>query len=138
MRHVVADASALLEYLLRTRSAFAARAVIEAVETDLHTVALCDVEVCSGLRRAILRGSISFSRAAEALAAYRDLSLTLYGHRWLLDRVLELRDTFSSYDAAYVALAERLGAALLTADAPLARAVGAALPLEVIEVSGRH
>lgn len=37
--------------------------------------------------------------------------------------MLSLRDNFSAYDAAYVALAERLDATLVTADQPLARAV---------------
>jgi predicted nucleic acid-binding protein len=46
-----------------------------------------------------------------------------HGHQSLLTRVLELRENFTAYDAAYVALAEQLRANLLTADEPLARAV---------------
>jgi len=38
-------------------------------------------------------------------------------------RIFELRDNFSSYDATYVALAESIGAELLTSDGRLARAV---------------
>jgi predicted nucleic acid-binding protein len=37
-------------------------------------------------------------------------------HRLLLGRIWELRDELTTYDAAYVALAERLDATLLTAD----------------------
>ncbi|MGH7868477.1 MAG: type II toxin-antitoxin system VapC family toxin, partial [Candidatus Dormibacteraceae bacterium] len=40
----------------------------------------------------------------------------------LLDRVWELRENLTAYDAAYVALAERLGVSLLTADTGIARA----------------
>jgi predicted nucleic acid-binding protein len=40
-----------------------------------------------------------------------------------MPRMLELRSNFSAYDACYVALAELLGADLLTADERLARAV---------------
>lgn len=42
----------------------------------------------------------------------------------LLDRMWELRHNITAYDAAYVALAERLQAALITCDARLAAANG--------------
>jgi predicted nucleic acid-binding protein len=42
----------------------------------------------------------------------------------LLDRVWELRDNLSAYDASYVALAELLNCNLLTADSRLSRAPG--------------
>ena len=42
----------------------------------------------------------------------------------LLDRMWELRHTITAYDAAYVALAERLEAVLVTCDARLATASG--------------
>ena len=42
----------------------------------------------------------------------------------LLDRMWELRHTVTAYDAAYVALAERLDAVLITCDARLAAASG--------------
>jgi predicted nucleic acid-binding protein len=41
-----------------------------------------------------------------------------------LPRVWELRANLTAYDAAYVALAEALGAPLLTRDRRLARAAG--------------
>jgi predicted nucleic acid-binding protein len=40
----------------------------------------------------------------------------------LLDRVWELRDNLSAYDASYVALAEALNCNLVTADRRLSRA----------------
>ena len=42
----------------------------------------------------------------------------------LLDRVWELRGNLTPYDAAYVALAERLRIPLLTADGSIAAAPG--------------
>jgi predicted nucleic acid-binding protein len=42
----------------------------------------------------------------------------------LLQRVWELRDNLSAYDASYVALAELLDCTLLTADRRLSRAPG--------------
>lgn len=85
--------------------------------------ALCDVEVAGGLRGALFRDLVSPERADLALGHYLQLPLTRHGHRALLPRVLELRSNFSAYDACYVALAESVGAELLTADERLSRAV---------------
>jgi predicted nucleic acid-binding protein len=41
-----------------------------------------------------------------------------------LDRVWELRDNLSAYDASYVALAELLDCSLLTSEARLSQASG--------------
>lgn len=90
---------------------------------SLHVPALCDVEVASSLRRLLLHGVLSEERAKEALKDYLDLPLTRHGHLTLLARVLSLRANFSAYDATYAALAERLGATLLTGDENLARAM---------------
>ena len=68
-------------------------------------------------------GRMDRERTVEALEDYLDLPLTRHRHRSFLGRVLELRDNFTAYDAVYVALAERLGAELLTTDGRLARAV---------------
>ncbi len=123
MRVLVADASALLEYLLGTDLAGTLGDVLRDAETDVHVPALCDVEVAAGLRRALLHRSMGAQRAGEALADYLDLPLTRHGHQSLMARMLALRPNFSAYDATYVALAEHVGAELLTADDRLARAV---------------
>ena len=96
---------------------------MQAPDVDLDAPALCDVETASGLRAAVLHKKLSVARAAEALKDYEDLPLRLHGHRPLLQRIFELRENFSPYDAVYVALAERLDAGLLTADERLERAV---------------
>jgi hypothetical protein len=59
-----------------------------------------------------------------------------FGHRWLLDRVWELRDSVRGWDAFYVALAEAFDATLLTLDARLARAHGTTCRIEVVGNSG--
>lgn len=55
------------------------------------------------------------------LGRYLMMPIELHDHRPLLARILELRDSLTAYDAAYVALAERLEAPLATLDAALAR-----------------
>jgi predicted nucleic acid-binding protein len=129
---VVADASALVEYLLGPEKAGAIAETIESPEADLHAPALCDVEVVAGVRRALRLGLLNEGRAREALSDYADLPLSRHGHLGILDRLLELRENFSPYDAAYAALAEALGASLLTADARLARAARDQLGLSIV------
>lgn len=119
---LVLDASALVEYLLRTAAGLRLDPVLAAQASDLHVLALCDVEVASILRTGLLRKALSPSRAGQALQDYLDLPLTRHGHTHLLPRILNLYPTLSAYDATYVALAEGLGATLVTADQRLARA----------------
>lgn len=123
MNFVVADASALAEYLLRTDRGERVKAVVEARSSDLHAPSLCDVELAAVLRRALLAGRLGIERARAALRDHLDLPLVRHGHRRSLARALELRENFTAYDAVYVALAERLDGSLLTADDALARAV---------------
>lgn len=122
LKAVVVDASALVEYLFRTKRGLGVEEVLTAPEAELHVPELCDVEVASGLRKALLARRMSEERANLALNAYRSLPLTRHKHEPLLDRVLALRHNLSAYDAVYLALAEALGAELITIDEGLARA----------------
>ena len=107
---------------------------LRAPHVHLETPALCDIEIVSGLRTAILRKELSIDRAAEALRDYKDLPLRQHGHRALLQRVFELRGNFSAYDATYVALAERLDAEFLTADDRLERSIRAHTSVRLIPI----
>ena len=83
---------------------------------------LIDLETASVIRRGLLAGRLDDRRAQLALTDLVELSLDRVSHRSLLARCWELRDNLTIYDAAYVALAERLDAVLVTADARLAGA----------------
>ena len=91
---------------------------------DLHAPHLLDVELLHALRRLVHTGALSQERAADARADFAELAVVRYGHEALADRTWELRDSLTAYDATFVALAEALGAPLITCDARLARAPG--------------
>jgi predicted nucleic acid-binding protein len=116
----VVDASSLGDFLRGARR--------DLPEPPLHVPALCDLEVASHLRRLVLMERADPRLAAQLLGLYLSLPLTRHRHEPLLERVLELRDNFSAYDAAYVVLAERLGLPLLTGDERLGRAVREHVP----------
>ena len=85
---------------------------------------LIDLEGAQTIRRFVRSGQISSAHGRAALNQVRDAPLTRVAHRALLDRVWELRDSITAYDASYIALAEQLGVPLLTCDAHLGRAHG--------------
>lgn len=93
---------------------------------------LVDLEVLSVLRRLVRGGQLPVRRAEQALADLMALPLERVPHRQLLPRCWALRDNLTVYDASYVALAETLGALLLTADARLSRAPGLPCVVEVM------
>ncbi len=126
---IVLDASALVELLLGTEIGRVVADEISDPKEGLHVPHLADLEVAQTLRRLARRGAISASAAAQALADLRALDLERHSHEPLLERMWELRDRLTAYDAAYVALSEALPAALLTCDAGVARAARRAVLL---------
>jgi predicted nucleic acid-binding protein len=93
---------------------------------------LLDLEVTSALRRLSAAGHLDDRRAQLALADLRSLRLQRIPHGPLLARGWELRHNLTIYDAAYVALAELMGVALVTADSRLAGASGARCEIELL------
>jgi predicted nucleic acid-binding protein len=127
----VVDASCLYEVVAGTARAEGVRRRL-AADTDHAAPHVVDVEVVSVIRREHLAGRLDPTAAAQAVDDLRDWPGERYGHQVLLERVWELRDTIRGWDAAYVALAEALGATLVTLDARLAAATGPRCPIEVV------
>jgi predicted nucleic acid-binding protein len=117
---IVLDASAAVEWLLRTPAGQRIEQRTFAREETLHTVHLLDVEFAQVLRRLVRAGTVSTQRAEEALQDLAALRITRYAPILLIPRIWQLRQNLSAYDAAYVALAERLGAPLITRDQKIA------------------
>jgi predicted nucleic acid-binding protein len=76
-------------------------------------------------------GEISAQRAREALDDLAAFRLRRWAHDTLALRIWGLRQNLTAYDAAYIALAEALGAPLLTRDRRLASAPGIRARVEV-------
>jgi predicted nucleic acid-binding protein len=129
---IVADASAVLEFLLQTPLGARVEARLFRDGDELHAPHLIDVEVTQALRRLVRSGEVSPDRAAEAIADLVDIDLHRHAHLDLLTRAWKLRDNITAYDAVYVALAEALGATVVTCDAPLGKAPGHRASVEVV------
>lgn len=91
-----------------------------------------DVEVFSVIRRHRLSGALDATAAAQAVDDLRDWPGQRVGHRALLHRAWELRDTVRGWDAMYVALAEAGDGVLLTLDERLAAASGPNCAIELV------
>ena len=128
---IVVDASVVVTALLVAgEEGDAAR---EALRSDAaHAPHLLDVEVASAVRRWVLAGRLTVDEARSSIRDLGDLAITRHGHEPVLDRVLELRDAVSAYDGTYLALAELLGATMITGDRRLSRAPGVRCPVSVI------
>ena len=129
---IVADASAVLEMLLRTDAGLRVEERLLRRGETLHAPALIDLEVAQVLRRYVTRAEMTPLHARAAIDIMMKLPMERYTHEPLLRRIWELRDNLTAYDAAYVALAEGLRAPVLTCDARLARAAGIRAVVDVI------
>ena len=114
----------MLEVILRTAPGIRALDFVLSEEESLHAPHLLDLEVVQVLRRYIRAGIIDEQRATEALDDFSSFSIQRYPHDLFRSRIWELRQNLTAYDAVYVALAEALGATLLTCDRSLAASAG--------------
>lgn len=128
---LVVDASCLCEVLIGGVGAEAIRDRL-ATEADHAAPHVVDVEVFGFIRREHLRGRLDRTEAAQAVEDLEAWPGERFGHRLLLDRAWQLRDTVRGWDAMYVALAEALDAVLLTTDRRLAAATGPTCQIETI------
>lgn len=127
---IVVDASLVVD-LLTTSGTTALHQRLSA-ET-LIAPEILPVEVASGLRGLNRGGLLSDGRLDQGASDLARLRMELYATLPLVPRMLDLRHNLSAYDAAYVALAEVTGAALLTLDRRLARAAAQHCTVEVPE-----
>lgn len=124
---IVLDASAAVAGLLGHTDARRYLA-----DVPVHVPHLIDSEIASALRRQVSSGAVAQPAAASALQLWTQLGVYRYPVVGLLERVWQLRDNLTAYDATYVALAEHLAAPLITLDARLAAAPGVRCEVSVL------
>lgn len=132
MSLAVVDASVLAVFYLtqdRRRETVLARL---AAGDALYAPAHLDAEVVSALRGLARADPAVHLAAPAALRHLAALPVRRMPLAPLLDRMWELRANVTAYDAAYVALAERLTAPIITCDAKLAAASGTRCAFDLI------
>lgn len=91
-------------------------------DSELHAPSLIDYEVASALRGHVLGGKLTGAQLDTAADDFTALTIARYPLSVMIRDVLDLRENFTVYDAAYVVLAQALDVPLVTADAKLAEA----------------
>ena len=115
---IVIDTSAAVEFLVGTDP------VAEEIRTittgeKLAAPHAIDLECASTLRGLVHARKLPPDEAQRALQLLGRMQIRRYGHVPLLTRIWQLRHNMWPYDAAYIALAELLGADLVTQDAKM-------------------
>ncbi|WP_419997016.1 type II toxin-antitoxin system VapC family toxin [Streptomyces boninensis] len=118
---IVLDCSALVHCL--TGRTLQGERIAERIarERVLAVPHLLDAELASALLGMARRGKLNRGQVDQAMADYRLMPLRRHELNPLWERVSELSAGLSVYDAHYVALAEGLGAPLVTSDARIAK-----------------
>lgn len=129
---IVLDASAVVELLLNLPLAGQIRRRLTDPVLGVHAPQLCVVEVLQVIRRREREHRATPQAAATAVGLLPELDISYHEHQILARRIWELRHNLTAYDAAYVALAEALGAPLVTTDARMARAPGHQARIELM------
>ena len=130
MTDYVIDASAAVEYLLRTETGARVAGIIEGA--GLVAPEMIDAEVLSSLRKAVLRGRLEEARARMAVDSLMAWNIERVAHRGLARLAWQHYQNVGAYDAFYVAVARVRGVPLLTVDGRLARAPGLGIVVEQV------
>jgi predicted nucleic acid-binding protein len=128
----VLDASLYVEALTAaTPTGAAARAALRG-PGRWHAPAILPAEVLSAVRGLVIGGHLAEYRAHRARQRLAASRVVLHDFAPYAERVWELRDNLTVYDAWYATLAEALGTALVTTDSRLAGASGIRCQVELV------
>jgi predicted nucleic acid-binding protein len=129
---IVVDASVLVDALADDGPAGDAASTALSAETEWAAPEHMMTEVLSAVRGRVLAGKTSEARGAQVVSSLHRLAIDSVPVHTVAERVWALRHNLTAYDAAYVAVAELLGCAVLTRDSALADVPGARCPVIVV------
>lgn len=120
-KSIVIDASVIAKWLLPDEQDFTAKLIKDEFAKRAISIcipALIFYEVNNLLKSAVLSKRVKSKEAAQVYEAFLDLDFYVYWSKQLLKNTLKLavKLNISSYDAAYMALAENLQIPFYTAD----------------------
>ena len=121
---IVLDASAALDWLLQTPAGRRVEERIVSGRESLHAPHFIDIDITRALRRLERDGQVSFPRIDQVFEDWMDLRITRYPHDVFLPEFWYHRHSYSAREAAYLMLAKKLRATLLTRDRRLASGYG--------------
>lgn len=123
---MIVDASVILRAFFPDEAQPQAQAVLRdhvAGRVELRAPDLLPYELANAVWQAERRGRISAGQASEIIQAMAGLQIEILPLEWGEMMPLARRFGRSAYDAAYLALAEKLGEPLITGDGHLYNAV---------------
>jgi len=128
---IVLDACAALDWLLQTPAGRRIDERIFSGRESLHAPGFIDLDIVRGLHRLSDREKVSFPRIDQALEDWMDVRITRYPHDLFLPEIWRYRHSYSPREAAYLALAKKLRATLLTRDRALMSGNGSVAGIKV-------
>ena len=133
---MVLDSAVALKWVLPEIDSDKADRLRDDYRNGVHELLAPDVfpvEVAHALTRSERRGIIAVGQAAVLFADVMSTSPILHAYRPLLNRAIAISSAarVGVYDCLYVALAEREGCDLVTADARLVNSLGPQFPFIV-------
>jgi predicted nucleic acid-binding protein len=119
---IVVDASTVVSALSGIDDASSRAHAVVSADPDWVVPEHWTVESFSVIRGLARGKKVSGDHAASLLRRLLELTVESVPVDLLIPRMWQLRESFTAYDAAYVALAESRGLTLVTSDVRLARA----------------
>ncbi len=131
---IVVDASVLVDLLAADDAPRRTAARERLTGRDaIFAPAYLDIEVISAMRGLARRSAVLAADAPTLIARFLRMPIRREPlARATAERIWELRDNMTAYDAGYVALAEQLAASLLTCDRKFTAVAGLRCAVELL------